>query len=59
MTLAYNFTYALLPHKGDFVCGDVVQEAWALNNPLRAALGSYDKRSLLKTDGEQIQVDAV
>ncbi|MBA3927148.1 alpha-mannosidase [Listeria rustica] len=56
---AHSFTYALLPHAGDFVHGDVVQEAWALNNPLRAALGSHDNRSLLKTDAEQIQIDAV
>ncbi|MBC1500526.1 alpha-mannosidase [Listeria weihenstephanensis] len=55
----HAFTYALLPHAGDFVHGDVVQEAWALNNPLRVALGSHDNRSLLKTDCEQIQVDAV
>lgn len=56
---AHAFTYALLPHKGDFVEGDVVQEAWALNNPLRAALGSHDNRSLLQSNQEQIQIDAV
>ncbi|MBC1604213.1 alpha-mannosidase [Paenilisteria rocourtiae] len=55
----HMFTYALLPHKGDFVEGDVVQEAWALNNPLRAALGSHDNRSLLRSNHEQIQIDAV
>ncbi|EUJ31918.1 alpha-mannosidase [Listeria cornellensis] len=55
----HSFTYSLLPHKGDFIEGDVVQEAWALNNPLRAALGSHDNRSLLKADKEQIQIDAI
>lgn len=53
------FTYSLLPHAGDFVEGDVVQEAWALNNPLRAALGSHDNRSLLQSNNEQIQIDAL
>ncbi|MBC1458128.1 alpha-mannosidase [Listeria newyorkensis] len=55
----HAFTYALLPHKGDFVEGDVVQEAWALNNPLRAALGSHGNQSLLKANKEQVQIDAV
>jgi alpha-mannosidase len=30
-----DFTYALLPHGGDFQLGDVVAEAYALNNPLQ------------------------
>ncbi|WP_430535743.1 alpha-mannosidase [Listeria rocourtiae] len=55
----HMFTYALFPHKGNFVEGDVVQEAWALNNPLRVALGSHDNRSLLRSNREQIQIDAV
>ncbi|MBC1935585.1 alpha-mannosidase [Listeria grandensis] len=55
----HDFTYSLLPHKGDFVEGDVVQEAWALNNPLRVALGAHITQSLLKSNKEQIQIDAV
>ncbi|MBC1356896.1 alpha-mannosidase [Listeria booriae] len=55
----HQFTYALLPHIGDFVAGDVVQEAWMLNNPLRAALGAHDNRSLLRANKEQVQIDAV
>lgn len=31
----HRFTYALLPHAGDFRDGRVVEEAHALNNPLR------------------------
>ncbi|KRF02332.1 hypothetical protein ASG89_25150 [Paenibacillus sp. Soil766] len=27
------FTYALLPHRGDWFEGRTVQEAWSLNNP--------------------------
>ena len=30
----HTFTYSLLPHKGDFVAGRTVEEAWALNQPL-------------------------
>ena len=34
-----NFTYSLLPHKGDFVEADIVKSAYSLNQPLRAING--------------------
>ena len=34
-----NFTYSLLPHKGDFIEGDIVRAAYNLNQPLRAING--------------------
>ena len=55
------FTYSLLPHKGDFVEGRTVQEAFALNQPMLAVNGqsalSYD--SVLSFDNDQIELDAV
>ena len=35
------FTYALLPHLGDWAAGKTVEEAWSLNNPLQLVLGGY------------------
>lgn len=55
------FTYALLPHGGDFVEGRTVMEAFALNEPMQTVNGSvalgYD--SFLSLDNEQIEIDAV
>lgn len=57
----HSFTYALLPHKGDFVEGMVVQEAFALNEPMQAVPGSsrlpYDR--FIAFDNSQIELDAV
>lgn len=57
----HEFTYALLPHGGDFVEGGVVQEAFALNEPMQVVKGSlslgYD--SFLSFDNDQIELDAV
>jgi alpha-mannosidase len=57
----HTFAYALLPHKGDFVEGMVVQEAFALNEPMQAVAGqsslSFD--SFLSFDNEQVELDAV
>lgn len=57
----HTFTYALLPHGGDFVDGHVVQEAFALNEPMQAAAGKsrLPYESFLSFDNEQIEVDAV
>lgn len=56
------FTYALLPHLGDWAAGRTVEEAWSLNNPLQAVQGGYTAgagRSLIRTDAEGIAIDAV
>lgn len=57
----HTFTYALLPHKGDFVEGDVVREGFALNAPMQVVNGrsvlSYD--SFVSFDNDQIELDAV
>ncbi len=57
----HTFTYALLPHKGDFIEGRVVQEAFALNEPMQVMEGKsvlpYD--SFLSFDNDQVEVDAV
>lgn len=55
------FTYSLLPHKGDWLLGGTVQEAWYLNNPLIAVSGAalLPGRSLFRITGADVMVDAV
>ena len=57
----HEFTYALLPHQGDFVAGNVVPEAFALNEPMEAVAGeaSLTFDSFLSFDNEQVELDAV
>lgn len=57
----HEFTYSLLPHKGDFVEGNTVRLAHELNQPLKVAAGkstlSFD--SFLAFDCPNIELDAV
>lgn len=57
----HQFTYALLPHKGDFVAGGVVQSAYALNNPMDVYEGAQKETagSFFTLDNGQIEIDAV
>ncbi|MDO4339747.1 MAG: alpha-mannosidase [Eubacteriales bacterium] len=57
----HEFTYALLPHGGDFVEGCVVQEAYDLNDPMEAAEGAsvLGYESFVSFDNSQVEVDAV
>lgn len=36
----HSFTYSILPHCGDWRCGDTVREAYALNVPLQTCTGT-------------------
>lgn len=57
----HEFTYSLLPHEGDFVDGQVVQESYALNNPMTVCVG-MDKTgftSFFTLDNPQVEIDAV
>lgn len=57
----HEFTYSLLPHKGDFLAGECPQEAYALNQPLIAVSGriSKMKESFLSVDNAYIEIDAI
>lgn len=57
----HEFTYALLPHGGDFVEGRTVQEAFALNEAMLAVRGSLDLGygSFVSFDNDQVELDAV
>ena len=57
----HEFTYSLLPHGGDFVEGHVVQEAYALNDPMQAVSGVsvLPYQSFVTFDNEQVELDAV
>ena len=58
----HYFTYSLLPHQGDWVDGQTVQEAWSLNNPLTYAFGKVKHSrylTLFRVSEDNIMVDAV
>ncbi|GEO27464.1 alpha-mannosidase [Alicyclobacillus acidoterrestris] len=57
----HEFTYALLPHHGDWYEGGTVQAAWFLNNPLIYCEGSTGKDafSLFQIPAPHVMVDAV
>jgi alpha-mannosidase len=56
------FTYALLPHQGDWLEGNTVREAWMLNNPLTHRSGkpaAADQLSLFQVNHPNVMIDAV
>lgn len=57
----HEFTYALLPHGGDFVEGDVVKEAFLLNEPMQIVAGEMSPgyESFLSFDNDGVELDAV
>ena len=59
----HDFTYSLFPHRGDFREGRVVQEAYALNCPLRAlqhrAPGIKEKVSMASVDAENLILETI
>lgn len=58
----HEFTYSLLPHKGDFIEGKVEQNAWALNKPITVKTGICDDkldRLFTMPKKQVLNVDAV
>ena len=55
----HSFTYALLPHMGDWRQGAVEKEAWLLNNPLKTFKGKGVSKSIFRPDNDGVEVDAV
>lgn len=57
----HRFIYALIPHQGGWADGGTVPSAWDLNAPLFTApvRAQRPRFSLIRVDGEGIQVDAV
>jgi len=58
----HQFTYALMPHRGDFREAGVIEAAEDLNAPLRAAPTSLPvgtSRSLIEVDTRQVIVEAI
>jgi alpha-mannosidase len=56
------FTYALMPHPGDFRQAGVIAAAEDLNHPLRAVRGSLaegERRSLVEVDSPEVAVAAI
>ena len=56
----HEFTYSLLPHKGDFIEGRTVEEAWAINQPLSIVKGNKLIKGLFKLHAEEsVFIDAI
>jgi alpha-mannosidase len=57
----HRFTYALMPHPGDFREAGVIAAAEDLNAPLRLVRGAMGsgRRSLIEVDARQVIVEAV
>jgi len=58
----HRFTYALMPHPGDFRDAGVIAAAEDLNNPLRIVRGRSavgERRSLIEVDTPQVVVEAI
>jgi len=58
----HRFTYALMPHPGDFRDAGVIAAAEDLNNPLRVVRGGLSmgvRRSLVEVDAPQVVVEAI
>lgn len=56
----HNFTYSLLPHKGDFVAGNVANEAWSINCPLTVFKGDAGCKTYFEIESEYpVAIDAI
>src|SRR4029077_2442429 len=58
----HQFTYALMPHPGDFRKAGVIEAAEDLNSPLLRAHGNLppgSSRSLIEVDTPQVIVEAI
>ncbi|HET7628117.1 MAG TPA: alpha-mannosidase [Bacillales bacterium] len=62
----HEFTYSLYPHEGDWKDGGVIEEAYALNHPLRAAFvkanpnGALPNRfSFVSCDNDHVVIETV
>lgn len=57
----HEFTYALLPHTGEWYENGIEQEAFELNNPLSVNAGKakLSAESLLSVDNEFMEIDCV
>lgn len=62
----HEFTYALLPHDGDWVNGAVYKEGYALNVPLRPVAAARNgggrldaKAALMEIDGPHVMIETV
>ena len=60
----HSFTYSLMPHVGDYHVAGVVNEAYALNNPLIAVKGKGNgnlpsKGGVVDVDNENVVIEVV
>jgi alpha-mannosidase len=55
----HRFSYALMPHPGDFREAGVIAAAEDLNAPLRTARGVQGRRSLIEVSTPRVIVEAI
>lgn len=60
----HDFTYALFPHKGDFIDGGTVSEAFDLNQPMEALTGKLclptePGKGPVRLSGAHVELDAL
>ncbi|MGM0921951.1 MAG: alpha-mannosidase [Bacillota bacterium] len=57
----HEFTYSILPHKGDWREGGTVREAWFLNSPLFVHKGQLSdcSQSFLSLSSQNLHIDAI
>lgn len=57
----HQFTYALLPHGGDFIEAKVVEEAYRLNDPMKVVSGHIELlfEQFIDFEGAHVELDAV
>ncbi|MEM8894150.1 MAG: glycoside hydrolase family 38 C-terminal domain-containing protein, partial [Bacteroidota bacterium] len=55
----HEFTYSLIPHAGDYIAGNVVKEAYQLNNPITIHQSDQQYYSLLQIDSNNVIVENV
>ncbi|MGT2950866.1 alpha-mannosidase [Streptococcus cuniculi] len=54
----HQFTYSLYPHKGDFIEGETVKEAWEINDSLLVVDAAIEMPKMTLTGGEHVAMDA-
>jgi alpha-mannosidase len=56
----HRVTYALVPHLGDAITGQVIEVAWDLNQPLAVVPGAWEvPQRLIWVSGDHVQVSAI
>ncbi|MBF0787401.1 MULTISPECIES: alpha-mannosidase [unclassified Streptococcus] len=56
---SHQFTYSLYPHRGDFIEGETVKEAWEINDPLGVVEAAVEMPQMTMTSGAHVFMDTL